>query len=379
MAKILVNFADYLYNAKRKKENTYGGIGYYRQIKVMEQIKDHDVTVIGKEITNFGDSVQEQWDNIFKQYDVFWTSYFADAKAGAAIFYHAQKHKKKVIIDVDDNYLDVENSNPVYDKFKTKSWDRAVLSTVLSFADALTVSTEPLKERLFAHLKSVHGIEKPIYVIPNMNDIKDWDIKQGSKIKDRITIGYTGSSSHSDDLALVLPAIKEIMVKHSNVYFEILGIMGMDEFKKLLRKFKFTEEMAQRIAIVGATETFKEYPEKLANLPWDIGIAPLVDTPFTRCKSHIKWMEYSMFKIPVIASRVYPYFMELKGREIIQDGETGLLVKNDGWFKALDKLITDENLRKTLGENAYNFIKENWQYKNGDINETVNEMLSVKP
>ena len=35
--KILFNYADYSHNEKRKKENTYGGLGYYRIVKIAEQ------------------------------------------------------------------------------------------------------------------------------------------------------------------------------------------------------------------------------------------------------------------------------------------------------------------------------------------------------
>lgn len=94
MAKILMNFADYMHNEDRKRLNTYGGIGYYRIIKPSENIVGHEVRVIGKEILHFGDSLEEQWDNVFKQYDIFWTSYFSNEIAGAAMIYYAQKNGK---------------------------------------------------------------------------------------------------------------------------------------------------------------------------------------------------------------------------------------------------------------------------------------------
>ena len=63
--KILMNYSDWGSTPERKKQNTYGGVGYYRIVKVAEQIKDHEVTVVGKEILNFGNSLEEQWDTIF--------------------------------------------------------------------------------------------------------------------------------------------------------------------------------------------------------------------------------------------------------------------------------------------------------------------------
>ena len=113
------------------------------------------------------------------------------------------------------------------------------------------------------------------------------------------------------------------MAKHKHVWFEILGILAIKDLKNMLGGF--TDDMLGRIATVGATNTFREYPSWLAERPWNVGIAPLVDSAFTRSKSHIKWMEYSMYEIPTIASRVYPYFMDVAGRDTIRDGETGII------------------------------------------------------
>ena len=371
--KILMNYADYLATPERKKQNTYGGVGYYRTINVSKQIEGHDVKVIGNEILHFGDNIEEQWDSVFKEYDVYWTSYFSDARAGAAIFYSAQKHGKKVIIDVDDNYLDVPETNLQYDKFKRGKSDRAMLSTILSFADALTVSTEPLKARLYDHIKKVHGIEKSIYVLPNCNDIKDWDFEPAPKHKDKIVIGYTGSNSHQEDLQMVMPAIKAVMEKHKNVWFETIGIV---EKSKLDMYFKgLNQDCLDRCAILPATATFKEYPKWLSEQKWDIGIAPLVDTGFTRSKSHIKYLEYSVYKIPTVASRVYPYFMDLNGIDVIDDGDTGFLCKPKEWEKTLNKLIEDKTLRERIGQNAYDHVNENWQYNKAFPKQVVKEML----
>ena len=39
----------------------------------------------------------------------------------------------------------------------------------------------------------------------------------------------------------------------------------------------------------------------------DVGLCPLIDTPFTRCKSEIKMLEFQACGVPVIASVVAPY------------------------------------------------------------------------
>lgn len=371
--KILCNFTDYNHNADRKRLNTYGGVGYYRTIKPSEQIKGHEVKVVGKDIGHFGDTVEECYDNIFKEYDVLWTTHFADDIHGAAAIYYAQKHGKKFIIDLDDNYLDLPESNKYAETFKPGKRTRAILSTILSFADAITVSTEPLKERIAEHLKEVHGIEKPIYVIPNMNDVKDWQYEKAARDTEKVVIGYTGSHSHQDDIRMVLPAIRQIMEKYPNVWFESLGVMTEDEAREFFRGF--SKDCLDRCMLVPSSSTFKEYPRWLATQKWDIGIAPLVDSAFTRCKSSIKFFEYSMYGIPTIASRVYPYFMQIWGRDVITDGETGLLCRPQDWLRKLDMLVRDAGLRQKLGENAKAHVLTNWQYDDSEMSEKIGTML----
>lgn len=367
--KILFAFSDYGYNDERKKHNTYGGVGYYRIIKPSEQVEGHEVKVVGQELSLFGNTLEEQWDNIFKEFDVFWTGYFADDKIAAAIFYYAQKHGKKVVIDCDDNYLDVPESNLLYDTFKRGKKDRAFLTTILSFADAITVSTEPLKERIFNHIKKIHGIEKKIYVLPNMNDLSIWEHPKPER--KGVVIGYSGSNSHHDDLKMVLPSLIEVMKRNDNVSIEMIGAIGKKEVSKYFDDIP--QKMRNRFGLVPATATFKEYPLWLASQGWDIGIAPLVDTLFTRSKSHIKWLEYSSCKIPTVASRVYPYSMPCGGIETIKDGETGFLVKQNEWVDVLDELVKNESKRKKIGEQAYQYVKDNWQY--GKLKQVVKEVL----
>jgi glycosyltransferase involved in cell wall biosynthesis len=370
--KILFYYQDWNANTERQLQDTYGGIGYYRIVKVAEQIKDHDVTVVGVKLGVKGETQDQRWKRIFTEYDVFWTSYFSDPKEASAMFYWRDKLKKKVVIDLDDNYLGIVPSHPLYDKIKSTKKDRAFISTILSFADVITVSTEPLKQRIDEHMKTVYKLDKTIAVIPNFNDAQDWDYKISKKNKDKIVIGYSGSNSHQDDLEMVFPVIAKLMDKYPNLYFESTG--GINN--EMLWLFNcFSKSAMDRCDVLPSTFTFKEYPKYLLEQKWDIGICPLVDCEFTRSKSHIKWMEYSMAKFPVIASRVYPYFMDLQGRKTIENGVTGILVKPSEWKDALEDLINNPEKRATLANNAYNHIKENWQYKDSNINQTVCDFL----
>lgn len=379
MSKFLFYYSDHNANAVRQTENEYGGVGYYRIIKVAEQMKSlgEDVTIWGNQLVKKGETAEERWARVFKNYDVFWTSYFSDGKEASALFYtrdkfNAEGHSKRVVLDVDDNFIDILDSHPLYDRLKPGKRDKAFMSTILTLADVLTVSTEPLKQRLQKHFKDVYKLEKEIVVIPNMNDSNDWNHPLAKKHTNKIVIGYTGSNSHQDDIAMFLPQLHKVMKRHKNVYFESIGSIS----KEMLYLFKDWEhsEMA-RCDLLPATWTFKEYPKMLAQTKWDIGVAPLVDSSFTRCKSHIKFMEYSSIKVPVIASRVYPYYVAIADRDVIEHEKTGLLVKPTEWEQALEDLIRDKQKRIDLAERAHLHVKENWQYSNGLLAERLKVVI----
>lgn len=377
MAKILFNYLDYNHNKVREKENTYGGVGYYRLIKVAEMIKaqtNHEVEVMGKEAVHFGDSITN-WDKVFQKYDVLWLASVYGEQNMAAIFYWAQHHKKKVVMDVDDNYLDLPDTNDMHSKFAPGKKERALFSASISLADVVTVSTEPLRDRLQEHFRKVYKLDKKFVVIPNMNDLKDWDFEPIAKDPKKITIGYPGSTSHQDDLIMIMPTLAKLMKKYEHLHLEIMGCISKNKIQTYFGRAGFDDDSLMRIGLVRSTDTFKEYPEHLSKQKWDIGIAPLVDSAFTRCKSHIKWMEYSMFNIPVVASRVYPYFMELDGRPTIEHGETGYLVKPNEWEEYLTKLIEDEALRKRIGAQARDAVIENWQYSSKKFDKIVSDVV----
>lgn len=371
--KILMYYSDWAANADRQMLDTYGGVGYYRIKKVADSIKDHHVDLVGAKLTRKDESASDRWQRIFSEYDVFWCSYTSHGEDAAALFYWRDQLGKKVVMDIDDNFWDVLETNPLYEKLKPGKRDRAFISAILSFADVITTSTEPLAEKVRNHMKDMYGIDKTVVVIPNFNDHTEWD-KYKPKKPDpkKIVIGYAGSNSHQDDLAMVLPVIAKLMEKYKNLHFQAIGSID----KNSLHLFScFSDEARARCDLVNASSTWDSYPERMAQVRWDICIAPLVDSAFTRCKSHIKWMEYSMFKRPVIASRTYPYFMELQGRKIIEDGVSGILVKPKEWEKSLEDLIQNPEKRKILGENAYNQVVRDWQYKDSGINEIVNSFL----
>src|SRR5262249_2125519 len=89
-----------------------------------------------------------------------------------------------------------------------------------------------------------------------------------------------------------------------------------------------------------------ELPRALASL--DINLAPLEKhNPFCNAKSELKYLEAAAVGVPTIASRWGAY------ATVIQSSETGFLAATPAeWYDALERLVTDQALRRTMGERA---------------------------
>jgi Glycosyl transferases group 1 len=81
---------------------------------------------------------------------------------------------------------------------------------------------------------------------------------------------------------------------------------------------------------------------------WEIGLAPLTDNPFNRCKSPIKTLDYAALGMAVLASDVPAY------RGSLADGPGGMLVGADqvAWYAAIARLLRNPTVRHGLAEGA---------------------------
>jgi len=108
------------------------------------------------------------------------------------------------------------------------------------------------------------------------------------------------------------------------------------------------------------SEDYAAYARALKNLAPDIGLAPLEDTPFNRCKSAVKWLEYSALGAAGVYADLAPYAP-------VRHGETGLKAGADPdlWEDALMRLVADKTLRRDMGERARAEVLAHWGLRAG--------------
>src|SRR5690606_16932600 len=117
---------------------------------------------------------------------------------------------------------------------------------------------------------------------------------------DKLTLGYMGTLTHDADLCLILPALDEVgrAAPHS-LELQVIGGVGTGATWSLLKDLPFP---VRRI-----DPPTGEYPHFMhwftGSIHWDVALAPLLDTPFNRCKSDVKFLDYSALGTAGIYSR----------------------------------------------------------------------------
>ena len=98
-----------------------------------------------------------------------------------------------------------------------------------------------------------------------------------------------------------------------------------------------------------------EYRKFMKENGFDIGLAPLEENRFTKCKYFNKFIEYTTQGTVGIYSKTEPFTY------VVKDRINGFLAENtpEAWYSALKEAITDTALRKKCVENAVEYLRTN--------------------
>jgi len=306
----------------------------------------HKVDFINKVVDENG-NVEAQWEEIGGNYDIIYTSYIDTPKAYAWIKASMTKGGGVHIMDLDDNIFSVDKMAPATLRYYPGSKDLENASIILGDVDLLVTSTPYL-----ASVTSNYR-QGPIAVMENYID-PEMFVYDPKMIKehDKIIIGYQGSATHFSDLMNtgVMWALKRIMAEYENVRFQIYGSM-YPELERFIPK--------DRLKFIGGERDFGKYVDKLwKTMPIDIGIAPLIYTPFNKAKSAIKYFEYGLRQIPGVYSWCDQYL------EKVQHGVTGYIARDEEeWYYYLKQLVESADKRQSMGQLAQKDIRANYNIK----------------
>ncbi|MBS0559484.1 MAG: hypothetical protein JSR21_05465, partial [Proteobacteria bacterium] len=257
----------------------------------------------------------------------------ADADAAERLAAHCRRHGMRLVYDLDDDLLNIPRSHPEHAALAPRA---ATVARMLDLADAVTVSTEALRARL-----ARRGVAAR--VVPNALDERLWRAFPAPPPPlplGVLRILYMGTATHDADFAIAAPALERLVREaKGRVVFEMIGVSAA-EMPDWVTRIQPTPN---------ASASYPGFVNWLVRQGrWHIGIAPLADSPFNRCKSAIKTMDYAALGLAVVASDTAPF------RGSLAAGGGGLLVANaaEAWHAALARVADDPVLRLSLAEGA---------------------------
>jgi glycosyltransferase involved in cell wall biosynthesis len=260
------------------------------------------------------------------------------------------RHGTAITYDNDDDFEEGMQYHPDHDDvFAGLKGQRQVASMLRTarLARVFTTTTEVLAEKYRRA-----GIER-VEVIGNYPRLdvatpvldRDTGLVIGWKMPDEplrpprhnhdgVVIGWVAGGEHQVDADRIeiAGALERLLAKHRDVRVECIGVD-----LKLGERYRHDDYVP-----------FDDLPGRIGG--FDVGIAPLADIPCNWARSDIKLKEYAASGVPWLASPLGPYLG-------LGEEQGGRLVADDGWFEALDRMVSKSRERRRLARNAEQWAK----------------------
>jgi len=215
-------------------------------------------------------------------------------------------------------------------------------------------------------IKKIHHLKdnqvKVIYVGVNLDDLEIEDTKEDLRKNFNITsdckiLLSVGRHVERKNFCLVITALGEIKKIRPNLNIEYyLAGEGPEtvNLKKLVKRLNLEKD----VKFLGNCDI--ETRNKFYKMS-DIFLMPSITTKNDIEGFGIVFLEANYFKVPVIGTKTGGIV------EAIIDGKTGFLINQNDLSDLIEKilfLLDNEKIRKEFGENGYNRVVEEFQWKN---------------
>lgn len=226
--------------------------------------------------------------------------------------------------DNDDDITALPKESPHYRMFGglTGSRDFTMQARAMRQADVVTTTSRALQQRF--HATGAENVEIVENYIP-------WEFLQGERRPHPgLVVGWVAGGEHAVDAKQLdlVSGLRHILSRYPHVRVVSIGLgLGLGH------------ERYEHVKLV----PLRKLPGTLRG--FDIGLAPLADIPFNRCRSSIKAKEYASAGVPWLGSPVGEY-------ACLGPRQGGRLVPDDGWREAIEDLIRHPLKRRLLGRRA---------------------------
>jgi glycosyltransferase involved in cell wall biosynthesis len=226
--------------------------------------------------------------------------------------------------DNDDDLGAIPRDSPSYHQLGGLRGHKDFAATVRMARRAAVVTTP---STILAERYREHGADR-VEVIENYLPPEFTDQKRRSHAG--LVIGWIAGLEHAVDAGRlgIRDALANLLEAHPKLRVAVIGLdLELDHDRY------FHLERTDFASLLHTAAGF------------DIGIAPLADTPFNQARSNVKLKEYAALGIPWLASPVGPYTQ-------LGPEQGGALVPDGEWELALSSLIRHPLRRRRLAQRA---------------------------
>lgn len=212
-------------------------------------------------------------------------------------------------VDYDDNLFDVPPGNKHFLTYGPQT--REIVKEILSLADAVTVTTEPLAKVMGKYSRNV-------IVIPNAFNDYLFNKRELRPKRSNIVL-WRGSESHLYDIVAFQHAINKIAPEFLNWQFLFMGM-----YPHPLKESDNMYHLPDKDVMIYFQNCFNMAPAVLQ--------VPLQDSLFNRCKSNIAFIEGAYFgAVPLV-----PAWWNVPGVLMYKDNESYYSLLKDALSGAVD-------------------------------------------
>lgn len=204
---------------------------------------------------------------------------------------------------------------------------------LLALADEVVACSHALAERLREQHANVKVMTPPLIApLPELTHLTC-----GPSPAQPWRIGFYGTRAHMADLARIAPALEAIQRERNDTELELmLGEHAPKSLAALPRTY------------CPAPLPWKKFRVWQARRRVPIGLAPLLDSPFNRGKSFIKFLDIAAMGGVGVYSNRPPY------TDIVEHGVNGLLAGDDPaeWQRCIEWLLEHPGVVRRMGAQA---------------------------
>jgi glycosyltransferase involved in cell wall biosynthesis len=241
----------------------------------------------------------------------------------------------RLLYDLDDNLLDMDDHTEG-DRYRNV---REAVARSLKVADEVWCSTPALAARV---REAAPGA---VHTLSNSLDPTVWRparVMETTPATGPLRLLYMGTRTHQVDFAFLSSVMERLQRTHPGAFsLTVIGIRHHDHADSPWLTVRSAPNY-----VGGSYPAFVHWLQNQSG--FDLGVAPLVESAFNACKSHVKVLDYAALGLPSVASAVPAYAHALR------DGQGCRLVPNsvEAWCQVLVNLHEDRALLRTLAEGA---------------------------